>query len=108
MCARAFQLALLSTVLAYLPLAYSQQVQRSSNPRGVQILGNTDLKGQQENSAAVATGDGNAARNTASAVKGGTQVQGNTRIKAEQKNVKATATGKSNAAANESGVIGGK
>lgn len=101
---------LLPAIFVPLPSAYSQQVQvqRSSSPQGVQILGNTELKAQQENAAAAASGEANAARNTGGAVPGGTQIQGNTRVKAEQKNVKATAAGKHNAAANEAGVIGGK
>lgn len=88
--------------------AIAQSVQRSSNPQGVQIQGNTDIKAAQENSTAVAKGEGNVAKNTAGAIKGGTQIQGNTKINATQKNSTAVATGKNNTAANEAGVIGGK
>ena len=87
---------------------FAQSTQRSSNPQGVQIQGNTDIKAKQENSTAVASGEGNTAKNAAGAIKGGTQIQGNTKITASQKNSTAVATGKNNAASNEAGVIGGK
>ena len=87
---------------------FAQSVQRSSNPQGVQIQGNTDIKAKQENTTAVAVGEGNTAKNTAGAIKGGTQIQGNTKIKAEQKNATAVAVGKGNTAENQAGVIGGK
>lgn len=87
--------------------ALAQQTQRSSNPQGVQIQGNTEIKAKQENTAAVASGEGNTAKNTAGAIKGGTQIQGNTKINASQKNTAAVAVGKNNKASNEAGVIGG-
>ncbi|MCX7147988.1 MAG: hypothetical protein NTY05_01055 [Rhodocyclales bacterium] len=87
---------------------FAQQSMRTSNPEGVQIQGNTDIKAKQTNVTAVAVGEGNTAKNTAGAIKGGTQIQGNTKIKAEQKNATAVASGKGNTAANEAGVIGGK
>jgi len=99
--------AIVAAVLAVSPVL-AQQAQRSSNPQGVQIQGNTDIKAKQENSAAVAVGEGNTAKNTAGAIKGGTQIQGNTKINASQKNSTAVAVGKGNTAANEAGVIGGK
>ncbi len=80
----------------------------SSNAQGVQIQGNTEIKADQKNVTAVATGEGNTAKNTAGAIKGGTQIQGNTKIKAKQANATAVASGKNNTAANEAGVIGGK
>lgn len=80
----------------------------SSNSQGVQIQGNTEIKADQANTAAVAQGEGNTAKNTAGAIKGGTQIQGNTKIKAQQKNATAIASGKNNNAANEAGQIGGK
>lgn len=80
----------------------------SPNAQGVQIQGNTDIKANQQNSAAVASGQGNSARNTAGAIKGGTQIQGNTKIGASQKNSTAIASGKNNDAGNSAGVIGGK
>lgn len=88
--------------------AFAQSTQRSSNPQGVQIQGNTEIKADQKNVTAVAVGEGNVAKNTAGAIKGGTQIQGNTKIKATQKNATAVAQGKNNTAANEAGVIGGK
>lgn len=88
--------------------AFAQQAQRSSNPQGVQIQGNTTIKAEQANTTAVAVGEGNTAKNTAGAIKGGTQIQGNTTIDAKQKNATAVAVGKNNTAANEAGVIGGK
>ena len=75
---------------------------------GVNIKGNTEIKAKQENTTAVAVGEGNVAKNTAGAIKGGTNIKGNTKIKAEQKNTTAVAVGKGNTAANEAGVIGGK
>ena len=86
----------------------AQQTQRSSNPQGVQIQGNTEIKAKQENSTAVSVGEGNVAKNTAGAIKGGTQIQGNTKIHASQKNSTAVASGKNNKASNEAGVIGGE
>lgn len=80
----------------------------SSNSQGVQIQGNTDIKAKQENATAVASGEGNVAKNTAGAIKGGTQIQGNTKIKADQKKTTAVAQGKNNAAENTAGQIGGK
>jgi len=88
--------------------AFAQQAQRSSNPQGVQIQGNTNIAAENKNVAAVAVGEGNEAKNTTGAIKGGTQIQGNTNIKASQKNATAVAVGKNNTAANEAGVIGGK
>ena len=88
--------------------AFAQQAQRSSNPQGVQIQGNTNINAENKNVTAVAVGEGNTAKNTTGAIKGGTQIQGNTTIKASQKNATAVAVGKNNTAANEAGVIGGK
>lgn len=87
--------------------AFAQQSQSSSNNKGVQIQGNTEIKAGQENASAEAKGQGNEAKNTAGAIKGGTQIQGNTKINAKQKNVSAKAEGKGNTASNEAGVIGG-
>ena len=56
----------------------------------------------------MAVGEGNVARNSASAVRGNVQIQGNTKITAEQKNARAIAVGNRSAAENEVGVIGGK
>jgi PBP1b-binding outer membrane lipoprotein LpoB len=86
----------------------AQQAQRSSNPQGVQIQGNTNISAENKNVTAVAVGQGNEAKNTTGAIKGGTQIQGNTNIKAQQTNATAVAVGKNNTAANEAGVIGGK
>lgn len=97
---------LLATAFIATP-ALAQQAQRSSNPQGVQIQGNTEIKAAQENSTAVSVGEGNTAKNTAGAIKGGTQIQGNTKIHATQKNSAAVAVGKNNKASNEAGVIGG-
>jgi hypothetical protein len=33
--------------------AFAQQVPRSSSPQGIQILGNTEIQAQQQNSGAV-------------------------------------------------------
>jgi hypothetical protein len=93
---------------AFGQVAQGGRSQGSSSSQGVQIQGNTDIKAKQENSTAVAVGEGNVAKNTAGAIKGGTQIQGNTKIQASQKNSTAVAVGKNNTAANEAGVIGGK
>lgn len=89
-------------------LSFAQNAQRSTNPQGVQIQGNTKIEAEQKNTAAIAVGEGNTAANTAGAIKGGVQIQGNTAIKAKQSNVAAVAVGKNNTAKNEAGVIGGK
>jgi hypothetical protein len=74
----------------------------------VKIKGNTNIKAAQNNTAAIAVGQGNEAKNTAGAIKGNTTIQGNTNIKAAQNNTAAIAVGKNNKASNEAGVIGGK
>jgi hypothetical protein len=79
----------------------------SSNANGVQIQGDTEIKADQKNVAAIAVGEGNTAKNTAGAIKGGTQIQGNTKIAAKQKNTAAVAVGKNNKAVNDAGVVGG-
>ncbi|MBK7002649.1 MAG: hypothetical protein IPH35_22650 [Rhodoferax sp.] len=102
-----FILALVATA-AISSAVMAQQAQRSSDPTGVQIQGNTEIKAEQKDATATAKGEGSTATNTAGAIKGGTQIQGNTKIKATQKNVTATASGKNSKAANEAGVIGGQ
>ncbi len=102
---------IISSVAAAAMLAspvFAQQTQRTSNPQGVQIKGNTNIEAKNENVTAIAVGDNNEAKNTTGAIKGGTQIQGNTTIKAKQTNATAIAVGKGNTAANEAGVIGGK
>ena len=47
----------------------AQQTQRSSNPQGVQIQGNTNINAKNENVAAVAVGEGNTAKTTTGAIK---------------------------------------
>jgi hypothetical protein len=74
---------------------------------GVNIQGNTTLKASQENSAAIAIGDGNTAKNATGAIRGGTTIKGNTNINAKSKNTAAIAIGKNNSASNQAGVIGG-
>lgn len=98
---------LITSAIMTLPV-FAQQSQRSSNPQGVQIQGNTELLADQKNVNAVAVGKDNVANNTAGAIKGGTQIQGNTKIVAKQKNATAIAVGKNNKASNEAGVIGGQ
>ncbi len=87
---------------------FAQQAQRSSNPQGVKIEGNTNVIGVNQNTAAVAIGEGNTAKNTAGAIKGGTEIKGNTNVIGVNNNTAAVAIGKNNTAANEAGVIGGK
>jgi hypothetical protein len=98
-------LTMFAAIIAATPLC--AQVQRSSNPQGVQIQGNIDLKADQKVTAAVAIGEGNEAKNTAAGIKAGVQIQGNTKITATQKNTSAVAIGKDNKATNDAGVIGG-
>lgn len=100
-------LSFLACALASLP-ALSEEIQRSSNPQGVRISGETTFRAQQETTAAVAAGEGNVARNSVTAIRGNVQIQGNTKITAEQKNSRAIAVGNRSAAENEVGVIGGK
>src|SRR5574343_381462 len=83
---------------------FAQQAQRSSNPQGVKIEGNTNVIGVNQNTAAVAIGEGNTAKNTAGAIKGGTEIKGNTNVIGVNKNTAAVAIGKNNTAANEAGV----
>lgn len=101
-------IALLMAAAVIASPVFAQSVQRSSNPRGVQVQGNTEIKADQKNTTAVAVGEGNTARNAAGAVKGGTQIQGNTRIQASQKDATAVAVGKGNKSENTSGQIGGQ
>jgi hypothetical protein len=99
----------LLVVSAFVALpALAQPVMRSSSPAGVQIQGSVDLRAKQDDTAAIAAGQDNEAKNSAGAIKDGTQIQGNTNIKSEQKNARAVAVGKDNKATNEAGVIGGK
>lgn len=94
------QLAIVTIVSAVLSTAAFAQK--------TEVKGNTEIKASQENTAAVAIGQDNTAKNTAGAIKGNTKVQGNTKIQAAQKNTAAVAIGKGNTASNEAGVIGGK
>jgi len=86
---------------------FAQQIQRSSNPQGVQIQGDTEVKADQDKVRAEAKGEANEAKNAAVAIKDGTQIQGATRVTASQRNTSARAEGKNNKAGNEAGVIGG-
>ena len=106
-------IAMLATVFSTGAFAQASQASPkggmgSSSAQGVQIQGNTTIKAGQEGVAAVSSGEGNTAKNTAGAIKGGTQIQGNTKIDAKQKGATAVAAGKNNTAANEAGQIGGK
>jgi hypothetical protein len=85
----------------------AQPIVRSSNPGGVQVVGNTELRADQKSVVGVAVGTGNDARNAAAAVKGNVQIQGNTTIKVEQKNTSAVSVGIKNKSSNEAGTIGG-
>ena len=49
---------------------FAQQAQRSSNPQGVQIQGNTNIKASQKNATAVAVGKNNTAANEAGVIGG--------------------------------------
>ena len=103
---RLIALLIASAVIASPVLA--QSTQRSSNPQGVQVQGNTEIKAEQKNTTAVVVGEGNTAKNTAGAIKGGAQIQGNTKIQASQKNTTAVAVGKGNKSENTAGQIGGQ
>ncbi len=101
-------ITLLAASVAISVPVFAQQAQRSSNPNGVQIQGNTEIKATQTDVSAVAEGEGNTATNVAGAIKSGAQIQGNTKITATQKNAAAVVSGKDNKASNEAGVIGGQ
>ncbi len=101
-------ITLLATATMMVSPVFSQQSQRSSNPDGVQIQGNTEIKADQKDANALTSGEGNTASNVAGGIKGSTQIQGNTKISASQKGATAVATGKDNKASNEAGVIGGQ
>ena len=103
---RVISIIMAATVLS-VP-AFAQQIQRSSNPQGVQIQGNTNIQAENQNTSAIAVGQGNESRNISGAIKGGTQIQGHTEIRAKQVNATAVTVGKDNKASNEAGVIGGK
>lgn len=96
------------TAVTLASLSMAQSTQRTTNPNGVQIQGNTVIEAEQKGATAVAVGEDNTAKNTAGAIKGGTQIQGNTTIKAKQSNATAVSVGKGNTSSNETGVIGGK
>lgn len=49
---------------------FAQQAQRSSNPQGVKIEGNTNVIGVNQNTAAVAIGKNNTAANEAGVIGG--------------------------------------
>ena len=101
---------LLSLVLATAFVAapaFAQQAQKSTNTKGVQIQGNTEISAATSNTSAVATGENNVAKNTAGEIKGGTQIQGNTKMSASQAGASANVSGKNNSSKNEAGVIGG-
>ena len=87
--------------------ALAQQAQRSSGP-AAKVEGNSNVIGVNVNTAAVAIGDGNTAKNTAGAIKGGSQIKGNTNVSGVNANTAVVAIGKNNSTGNESGVIGGK
>ena len=50
--------------------ALAQQIQRSSNPQGVQIQGNTEIRAKQVNATAVTVGKDNEASNEAGVIGG--------------------------------------
>jgi uncharacterized cupredoxin-like copper-binding protein len=72
---------------------------------GVNIMGNTNISANAQDTSAVATGE-SVAKNAIGAIKGGTNIMGNTNISANAKNTSAIASGKSKAV-NSIGVIGG-
>jgi hypothetical protein len=82
------------------------KVQRSSNPNGVQIQGNTNLNTNAQNINTTAVGVGNTADAAIGAIRGGTQIQGNTTINTNAKNVNTTAVGVGNTAKTSIGAIG--
>ena len=71
------------------------------------MKGNLDVDAKQKNTAAVAIGLGNTAKNTAASIKGNTSISGNTKLKASQSNTAAVAIGIKSTSKNEVGVIGG-
>lgn len=96
-----------SLVMAQAVQGDNQSGQLNLKQGGVQIKGNTDIKANAADVNAVATGEGNVAKNSVGAIKGGTQIQGNTKINASAKGMNAVAAGKNNRATNDVGAIGG-
>lgn len=85
----------------------TEAVQRSSNPGGIRIQGDTTVRGHSERGSAVAAGSGNAASTATGAVRNEVRIQGNTRIDARSQDVNAVAVGKGNKSDNTVGAIGG-
>ena len=85
-----------------------QTKQGQATSGGVNIQGNTEINANAQNVNAVATGEGNTAKNAVGSIKSGTNIKGNTKINANAKNVNAIASGRGNKATNEVGVVGGK
>lgn len=103
----------MTLALAALPFfAYAQgteTVQRSSNPQGMRVQGNSSTQAEVGplNTNATSADNENPATNPAAAnIKNNTQIQGNTTIKAKVQNINAVASGKTSSAGNEVGAIG--
>lgn len=82
-------------------------VQRSSNPRGVQIHDNAHANTGAQNMNGGAAGESNAPKNSAATANADTQIQGNTKINTQAKNLNAVSVGQSNTSRNKVGTIGG-
>ena len=82
------------------------QMQSSNKSGTVQIQGNTNINANAQNTGAVASGQGNKAKNTVGGITGQTQIQGNTKINANAKNTQSVASGKGNQAESAVGSIG--
>ena len=78
----------------------------STNDKGVQIQGNTDINASGKNINTTAVGQNNTAESSVGAIGGGTQIQGNTKINASAENVNTTAVGQGNTAKANIGTIG--
>jgi hypothetical protein len=103
--------AVAAAVVLFAGSAFAQEaggikVQRSSNPNGVQIQGNTNLNTNAQNINTTAVGVGNTADAAIGAIRGGTQIQGNTTLNTNAKNVNTTAVGVGNTAKASIGAIG--
>jgi len=59
------------TALVSVSFSASAQTMRSSNDKGVQIQGKTQIDAEQKDVTAIAVGKDNVAKNTAGAIKGG-------------------------------------
>lgn len=93
-----------STVLAQ---QGAEIVQRSSNPQGVRIQGNSHTSSAQNMNSSTAAESNTSPKNSATTANTDTQIQGNTKINTQAKNLNAVSLGQGNTSRNKVGTIGG-